>query len=293
MAPDGTTRGSGTFEVVKNASLMFNPAASAFGVASEQGDVVRVAVTAGSLEAAMLVFDSGTTDVAPSLPVAASTEGVFPYVAAIPGASQIVSDLFLSNPAADAGATVSIAFYAIGATGAPPTATVSLAPLSSQSIANVLPTLYGVDAGAGALVVTSDLPVASSIRLATSTGAGDYGTYAAAIGGTGGIPGGGSAYGIGLPQTSTRVGYLLLYNDGAAGSVTVTGFRSDGTEAGQLSVALGAHAAGYVGAVFAALGVSNQAAGRIRVDAPTGMHVFGWTAALDVPTGDIDISPLQ
>ena len=294
VAPDGTTRGSGDFEVVKNASLMFNPAASAFGVAPEPGDVVRVTVTAGSLEAAALVFDSGTTDIAPSLPAAASTEGVFPYVAAIPGTDQsIVSDLFLSNPAADAGATVSIAFYAIGATGAPQTATINLAPLGSQSIANVLPTLFGVEAGAGALVVSSDLPVADAIRLATSTSAGDYGTYAAAIGGAAGIPGGQSAFGIGLPQTATRVGYLLLYNGGAAGSVTVTGFRSDGTEAGHLTVALGDHAAGFVGGVFAALGVSDQAAGRIRVDVPAGMNVFGWTAALDVPTGDIDISPLQ
>jgi streptogramin lyase len=294
VAPDGTARGSGEFGVAKNASLMFNPAASAFGVAPEPGDVVRVAVTAGSVEAAVLVLDSATTDIAPSLPAAASTKGVFPYVTAIPGADQsIVSDLFLSNPAADAGATVSIAFYAIGATGAPQTATINLPPMGSQSIANVLPTLYGVTAGAGALVVSSDLPVAAAIRLATSTTAGDYGTYAAAISGAEGIPGGHSAFGIGLPQTATRVGYLLLYNDGAAGTVTVTGFRSDGTEAGQLTVALGDHAAGFVGAVFAALGVSNQAAGRIRVDVPAGMNVFGWTAALDFPTGDIDISPLH
>ena len=48
-----------------------------------------------------------------------------------------------------------------------------------------------------------------------------------------------------------------------------------------------------MGGVFAALGVPNQAAGRIRVDVPDGMTVYGWTAALDVPTGDIDISPLR
>ncbi len=295
LAPDGTTpRGSGDFELVKNASLIFNPAASAFGVAPEPGDVVRVAVTSGSLEAVALVFDSATTDIAPSLPAAAATQGVFPYVAAIPGAEQsIVSDLFLSNPAADAAATVSIAFYAIGATGAPQSATVTLPALASQSVANVLPTLYGITAGAGALVVSSNLPVAASVRLATTTAAGDYGTYANAIDGTAGVAGGQAGIGIGLPQTATRVGYLLLYNDGAAGSVTVTGFRSDGAEAGRLTVPLGDHAAGFVAAVFAQLGVSNQAAGRIRMDVPAGMHVFGWTAALDVPTGDIDISPLQ
>jgi len=58
-------------------------------------------------------------------------------------------------------------------------------------------------------------------------------------------------------------------------------------------VPLGSQSAGFPGGVFAALGVSNQAAGRIRVDVPDGMTVFGWTAALDVPTGDIDILPLR
>ena len=294
LAPDGTLRGSGDFEVVKNASLSFNPASSAFGLASEPGDVVQVAVTQGSLEAAVLVFDNGTTDVAPSLPAGANTESVIPYAAAIPGTGQsIVSDLFLSNPSTDTSAAVSVAYSALGATGAPQTATLTLLPLESQSIANVLGTLFSIDAGAGALVVTSDIPVVTATRIATTTASGDYGTFANAIGAAQAIAGGHAGVGIGLPQTSTRVGYLLLYNSGAAGNVTVTGFRSDGTEAGHLSVALGAQAAGFVGGVFAALGVPNQAAGRIRVDVPEGMTLFGWTAALDAPTGDIDISPLR
>ena len=153
--------------------------------------------------------------------------------------------------------------------------------------------LFSVDAGAGALVVSSDIPVVAASRIATSTAAGDYGTFANAIPTAQAVAGGHAGVGIGLPQTSTRVGYLLLYNGGAAGNVTVTGFRSDGTEAGHLTVTLGAQSAGFVGGVFAALGVSNQAAGRIRVDVPDGMTVYGWTAALDVPTGDIDISPLR
>ena len=294
FAPDGTLRGSGDFEVVKNASLIFNPASSAFGLPAEPGDVVQVAVTAGSLEAAVLVFDSGTTDIAPSLPATASTLGVIPYAAAIPGADQsIVSDLFLSNPSTDTSASVTVSYAALGATGAPSTATLTLLPLESQSIASVLPTLFSVDAGAGALVVSSDIPVVAASRIATSTASGDYGTFANAIPTAQAIAGGHAGVGIGLPQTSTRVGYLLLYNGGAAGNVTVTGFRSDGTEAGHLTVALGAQSAGFVGGVFAALGVSNQAAGRIRVDVADGMTVYGWTAALDVPTGDIDISPLR
>ena len=294
FAPDGTLRGSGDFEVVKNTSLNFNPASSAFGLPPEPGDVIQVAVTRGSLEAAVLVFDNGTTDVAPSLPAGAYTQSVIPYAAAIPGADQsIVSDLFLSNPSTTASAAVSVAYAAMGATGAPQTATLTLLPLESQSIANVLGTLFSIDAGAGALVVTSDIPVVAASRISTATAAGDYGTFANAIPTAQAIAGGHPGVGIGLPQTSTRVGYLLLYNGGAAGSVTVTGFRSDGTEAGHLSVPLGAQSASFVGGVFAALGVSNQAAGRIRVDVPEGMTVYGWTAALDVPTGDIDISPLR
>ena len=256
--------------------------------------MVQVAVTLGSLEAAVLVFDGGTTDVAPSLPGTASTQSVIPYAAAIPeGAQSIVSDLYLSNPSADATASVTVSFAALGATGAAPTATLTLLPQESQSIANVLPTLFSIDVGAGALVVTSDVPVVASERISTATAAGDYGTFANAIGAAQAIAGGHAGIAVGLPQTSTRVGYLLLYNSGAAGSVTVTGFRSDGTEAGHLSVPLGSQSAGFLGGVFAALGVSNQAAGRIRVDVPDGMTVFGWTAALDVPTGDIDILPLR
>jgi hypothetical protein len=294
FAADGTLRGSGDFEVFKNASLTFNPASSAFGLPPQPGDVVEVAVTLGSLEAAVLVFDSGTTDVAPSLPGTASTQSVIPYAAAIPEDGQsIVSDLFLSNPSTDATATVTVSFAALGATGAAPTATLTLLPQESQSVSNVLPTLFSVDAGAGALVVTSDVPVVASERIATATAAGDYGTFANAIDASQAIAGGHAGVAVGLPQTSTRVGYLLLYNSGAAGSVTVTGFRSDGTEAGHLSVPLGSQSAGFLGGVFAALGVPNQAAGRIRVDVPDGMTVFGWTAALDVPTGDIDILPLR
>ncbi len=294
FAADGTLRGSGDFDVFKNASLLFNPASSALGLPPQPGDVVQLAVTLGSLEAAVLVFDTGTTDVAPSLPGTASTQSVIPYAAAIPeGGQSIVSDLFLSNPSADATASVTVSFAALGATGAAPTATLTLLPQESQSIANVLPTLFSVDAGGGALVVTSDVPVVAAERIATATAAGTYGTFANAIGADQAIAGGHAGIAVGLPQTSTRVGYLLLYNSGAAGSVTVTGFRADGTEAGHLSIPLGSQSSGFLGGVFAALGVSNQAAGRIRVDVPDGMTVFGWTAALDVPTGDIDILPLR
>jgi hypothetical protein len=294
FAPDGTARGSRAFDLGKNGTLLFNPAASAFGAAAEPGDVVRTSVATGSLQAAMLVFDRGTTDIAPALPAAPATQAVLPYAGSLPGDPRsLVSDLYLSNPSPDTSADVSISYAALGATGAPAVATLTLAPLQSQAIANVLPTLFAVPAGAGALVVSANVPVAAALRIASSEAAGSYGTFANAFDGAGGIAGGQSGSAIGLPQTATQTSFLLLYNSGAAGSVTVTGFRADGAPAGQFDVPLGSQAAGFVGSPFAALGVSNQPAGRIRLDVPAGMQVFAWAAAMDTITGDIDITPVK
>ena len=37
------------------------------------------------------------------------------------------------------------------------------------------------------------------------------------------------------------------------------------------------------------MGVTNQAAGRIRVDVPAGMNVYAWTARIDGLSGDLEI----
>jgi sugar lactone lactonase YvrE len=294
FAPDGTLRGTQDFDVAKNGSLSFNPAASAFGVPAEPGDTVGVAVTQGTLQSSVLVFDAGTTDVFPSLPAAASTASVLPWVGSYAaGDRSFASDLYLSNTAADASAVVTLTYYGVGASGTPPVATVTLAALETQAITDVLLTEFGISAGQGALALSSTAPVAASARLATRVEIGDYGTFANAIDAATGVTGGESAYAVGLPETTTRTGLLLLYNAGSAGTVTVTGFKADGSSAGTLSVALGSHAAGVVNSVFASLGVTNQAAGRVRVDVPAGMNVFGWAAATDTVTGDIDITPLQ
>jgi streptogramin lyase len=296
-APDGTVRGQRDFVVAKNASFSFNPVASAFGPAAdvppEPGDAVRVAVTDGTLQTSVLVFSAGTTDVLPSLPAAATTASVLPWVGSFAnGDRSFVSDLSLSNPSADTSATVTLTFYGIGAAPSTP-ATLTLAPLQTQAIADVLSTLFGVSAGQGAIVLSSTSPVAASVRVATHVAAGDYGTFANALDAAAGLTAGESAFAIGLPQTATRTGLLLLYNAGAAGAVSVAGFRADGAPAGTLTVSLGDHAAAVVGPVFAGLGVSNQAAGRVRVGVSDGMNVFGWAAAVDSVTGDIDLTPLQ
>ncbi|MGE5414397.1 MAG: hypothetical protein ACM3NW_09500, partial [Syntrophomonadaceae bacterium] len=291
-APDGTVRGAQGFDIAKNASLSYNPAASAFGVPAEPGDAIRIQVTTGTLQTSALVFDPGTIDVLPSLPVAAAPALVVPWVGYFTnGDRSFASDLYLSNPSGDTAASIAVTFYQIGASGAPPTATVALAPLQTLAIPDVLTGLFGVAAGQGALVLASNTPIAAAVRVATHVAAGDYGTFAGALDAAGGIAGG-SAVAIGLPQTATRSGLLNLFNAGAPGDVTITGFKASGQTAGTLTVHLEANQATVVGPVFAALGVTNQDAGRVRVDAPAGMRVFGWAAATDNVTGDIDLTDL-
>jgi streptogramin lyase len=292
FGPDGTVRGTGSFDLAKNASLSFNPAASAFGVPAEPGDAVRVNVTAGTLQSSVLVYETGTADIAPALPTAASTSSVLPWVGSFTiGDRSFVSDLYLANPSADTAADVTVAFYGVGTAGSPLTTHLSLTPQQTLAVADLLTGLFGLPAGQGALAFSSNVPVAASVRMATRVAAGDYGSFANAI--VTPVPGGASAFAIGLPETSTRTGLLEFFNSGAAGVVTVTGFKADGTPAGQLTVEMGDHAAAVVGPVFAALGVTNQPAGRVRVDVPAGMTVYGWAVAIDEVSGDFDITPLE
>jgi hypothetical protein len=131
------------------------------------------------------------------------------------------------------------------------------------------------------------------VRIATETSGGDYGTFANAMDATTGIVAGTPGIGIGLPQTSTRSGNLVLYNAGGAGTVTVTAFKADGSLAGTLTVPMGAQSSAVVDAVYSKVGVTNQNAGRVRLDVDGGMRVFGWSADVDLVTGDIDLTPLR
>jgi hypothetical protein len=73
----------------------------------------------------------------------------------------------------------------------------------------------------------------------------------------------------------------------------VTGFRADGTEAGEVQVPLGDHSPGRLDSVFAAFGITNQPGGRVRIDVPDGMNVYAWTAEVDALTGDVDLAAVQ
>src|SRR4029077_7612116 len=120
-------------------------------------------------------------------------------------------------------------------------------------------------AGQGALLVSSDVPVAVSSRVAARTAAGDYATSGPALDGGEAIPDGGTATAFGVPQTAVRRTHLLLFNRGAAGTVTVLGYDGAGNAVGSLSVDMAAGQAVRVNSVMAQLGAPDQNVGRITV----------------------------
>jgi streptogramin lyase len=293
VAPDGTVRGTRAFNIVMNDREEYNPAASAFGVDPEPGDVVRVSVSSGALQPYVNVLDTGTIDVATSVPVGAGTDFVIPIAGVVVGLGgrSYVSDLYLSNPGTGS-AQVTITYSPIAGSAPTQSQSVTLVAGTSQALTDFLPTLFGITSGQGAVLLSSSAPIAAAVRVASRVDAGDYGGFAAAIPASSGIQNG-SAIAIGLPQTSERRTNLLLYNAGAEGAISVTGFKSDGSQVGPISVTLGAQESGRLDSVFAALGVPNQDGGRIRVDVPAGMKVYAWTAEVDGQTGDVDLFPLR
>ncbi|HKD16576.1 MAG TPA: DUF5719 family protein, partial [Thermoanaerobaculia bacterium] len=294
IGPSGAMRGTQSFNIAKNTSFSFTPASSAFGVAPAPGDVVRIETTNGTLQASMLVFDAGSTDVLPDLPAPALTNSIVPWVGSFPnGDRSFSSDLYVANTSSDTPALVTVEYAGVGAIGALPASTFALAPLQTRAIVDVLLSLFGVESGQGALILSSNVPVVAAVRVATRTSTGDYGTFANAMDPTTGVVAGTPGIAIGLPQTATRTGLLVLYNSGGSGNVTVTGFKADGNLAGTLTVPMGPQSSAVVDSVFSRLGVTNQNAGRVRIDVEGGMRVFGWSADVDQVTGDIDLTPLR
>ncbi len=295
VASDGTVRGSRSFSLAKNIALEFNPAASAFGVAPAPGDVIRLSVSSGSLQPYVNVFDTGTTDVAVSLPQPGTRDAVIPNVgtAVGEGDTRTAADLFLSNTDTENPANLTVSFYSVGSTAAPRLATLTLPPGTSRVIPNVVSTIFAVSSGGGALLIGSDVPVAVSYRVAATQPEGDYATFAGALDGAEAIPDGGAAFAIGVPQTAARRTDLLLYNRGAAGAATVIGYNASGDEVGRLSIPIGDHQAARIDSVMAQLNAADQEAGRIRIDAAPGMRVYALTAEVDVGTGDTEIARLR
>jgi streptogramin lyase len=295
LAPDGTVRGSLPISITSNIAEELSPAASAFGVAAEPGDVIRVDVVSGTLYAYVRIVDDGTEDVALSLPAKATSDAVFPSAGTAVGVNgtSYVSDLFLSNPSSGP-ASVRVAFSLLGSLGAPSVATVTLAAGESRVIPNVLETLFGVSAGQGALVLESDVPVASSLRVAAVKEEGDFATLALPIETSGVVPAGGEAFVIGELQTATRRTNLLLFNRGAAGTVTITVYNGNGGQIGpRLQIPVGAHQAVRVNSLLLQLGIGEERNGRIVLEASGGMILYAWAAQVDGPTGDGELVPFR
>ena len=292
VAPDGTVRGSRTVDVVANVAQEFNPASSAFGVSPQPGDVIRVTVASGTLQPYVHVFQPSSTDVAVSLPAAASLESFFPNAGSFPGEDRsFFSDLLLSNPGS-APASLTLRFHPLGAS-VPITRSSVLAAGGSVVYEDALPTLFGVGAGQGAISISSDAPVTAALRVISRLPDGDYSGFAPALESGENVPTIGSSLSFGLQQTESRRSHLLLFNAGPAGVATVIGFDGAGNEVGRLDVALASGEAARVNAVFNALGIGEMPGGSIRVSATAGMRLYAETAELDSVTSDPEYARLR
>jgi streptogramin lyase len=295
VAPDGSVRGTRKFSLAANIAQEFNPAASAFGVPAEPGDVLVVSVSSGSLQPYVNVLDLGTFDTAISLPVAATRDAVFPNLGTLVGFgdTSFVSDLFLSNSDRANPANVTVSYFPGGTSNSAVVSTLTLPPGASQVIADVLPTLFSVIAGQGALIVSSDVPVAVSSRVAARQAQGDYATFSAALDGADTIVGGSTGTAFGVPQTAVRRTHLLLFNNGLPGTVTVVGYDGKGNEVGRLSVDMAESQALRVNSVMEQLGVPDQSVGRITVTSEPGMQLYAETAEVDLDTGDVEFARVK
>jgi streptogramin lyase len=296
VASDGTVRGVRSLAVESNVAQEYNPAASFFGVAAQPGDVIRISVTSGTLQPYVNVQDAVTRDLAYSAPVAASASAVIPNAGStrVAGGAGWASGLFLSNPDAAQPASVTASYYPLGGEGPPLLATLSLPPGGSQAILDVVSELFHAGPGQGAIVLSSSVPVAASLRISLQprVESGQYASLIPGVDGARSIPAGG-AVGIGIPNTSTRRTSLFLFNRGASGTVTITGVNGSGQTVGQLALPVGSGAGTRVDRIFPTLGAPGTGFGHIRVAASAGMQVYAQTVEVDAITGDTDPADLR
>jgi streptogramin lyase len=294
VAPDGTVRGTLPISLAANIAEEFGPAASAFGVSEEPGDAIRVSVVSGTLLPYVRIVDEGTGDSALSLPAPATGDALFPNAGTAIGLfeTSFVSDLFLSNPDSGSAAAVTLEYRPLDPLEPRQVATLSLPPGASSVVTDVLPTLFGVAVGQGALLVTSDPPVASSLRVASRKPEGDFANMTLPIEEDEAVPAGGSAFAFGV-QTATRRTNLLLFNRGLAGTAQISGVNGNGDEIGRLTVVVGSDQPVRLDSVMAVLGLEEERNGRLVVEASDGVLLYGWVAEVDGPTGDVEISPLR
>jgi hypothetical protein len=291
VAPDGTVRGELPISIISNIDEEFSPAASAFGVPAEPGDVIRVSVVSGTLLPYVRIVDGGSKDTALSLPARAAVSAVFPNVGNALGLFDTIflSDLLISNPSTSA-ASITFSYFPLDPSEPPKTQRFTLGAGESHAFEFLLPTIFQVDPAQGAIRVDSDVPVVSAVRIAARKAEGDFATLALPIASDAAISGSGSAFAI---QTASRRTNLLLFNGGAAGTVTVRAINGNNDEIGQLSVDVGSLQSIRLNSVLTALGAEEERNGRLVIQASEGMAVYAWAAEVDGPTGDVEIEALR
>ena len=299
VAPDGTVRGTRRLRISANGSAEFNPAASVVGAAPEPGDTIRVTVASGSLLPYVNVLDTGSGDVATSLPASAMNSSILVGLSNGPGANgPFRSDLYLANGDPGNPANVTLAFFPTGATPSPPRlATVGIPPGGSIVVADVLTALFSTT-GDGVITVSSDAPVSASARIGSPRPEGDYGTFQSAIpqGAAGAIPAGEPRDSVGAPQNANRQTDLLLFNGGSQPAVvTVTGFDEGANVIGSADVPVAAGQAVRLTAVLSTLGAGDVDAARVRVVLTAGAPgtVTALIEQIELNTGDVDFAPLR
>jgi hypothetical protein len=291
VAPDGTVRGTLPISVTSNINEEFAPAASAFGVSEEPGDVIRVSVLSGALLPYVRIVDRGSKDTALSLPARPAASAVFPSVGNAVGMFDTIflSDLSLSNPSASA-ASITLSYFPLDPFEAPKTETLTLAAGESRTIEFVLPTVFQVDPGQGAIKVDSDVPVASALRVAARREEGDFATMALPIEIDAAVSESGSAFAI---QTAPRRTNLIVFNGGAAGTVTVVSINGNGDEIGRRTLEIGSQQSVRLNSVLTTLGSEEEPNARLVIQASEGLALYAWAAQVDGPTGDVEIEAFR
>lgn len=289
VAPDGTVRGTRRFRLGVNGSESYNPAAAAFGASAEPGDVVRITINSGAIEAVALILDNGDRDIAAGLPFGSASQGVFPNLSNFAGPSGRLTDISISNPDPTQTVDVTLTFRQDGG-GTVKSGRVTVPAGGRYDIDNVLTDFFGVLAGGSVTYVASG-PVAVTARVASRRDEGDYGTFFPALDSSAAIAGGASGEAIGVPQSATRQTDLLLFNAGAAGSVTVVGIDASGAETGRETLPIASQATLRRPAVANEIGGSTVA--RMRVEAGAGTTIYAAAEQIDLGTGDMEISRLK
>jgi hypothetical protein len=224
-------------------------AGSASGSTSS-ADAPDVAADPGSYE---VQVTNGTATISGALMGSASQSVVLyqPVVATVRGlaGTNFKTDVRMVNRSG-ATATVDIEYYARSSSGqsSPTQTTQVIIPSNGQAaVDNFLETIWGIDNGQGALVVSSDREITSSARIYNDqidAGLGTFGQYSQALAMSHGWPRGVIPF---LSNTPSGAGEGFRSNIGwfnpnaDAINVTFTAYASDGTMLGQTS----AEAPGY------------------------------------------------